>query len=164
MGQSDRCRVDQINDWYQGHHFLLWESHWHQIMKSSKYPSDVEGVGIRGKENTWFGIVVPCQLGIVMCMYGAKIKEWRARSDKTSCSKHKPTPHKKTRKMGAIYFKRRRHMITSGELVMLCTDCVFHSMLDQAGKLFMCDETVWWQKTAPKGTERKHGVKHKDSL
>ena len=38
-------------------------------MKSSKYPSDVEGVGVRGKENTWFGIVVLCQLEIFECMY-----------------------------------------------------------------------------------------------
>ena len=36
-------------------------------MKFSKYPSDVEGVGIRGKENAWVGIVLPCHLGIVMC-------------------------------------------------------------------------------------------------
>ena len=47
---------------------------------------------------------------------------------------------------------------------MLCTDCVTHLMLDQAGKLFMCDETVRCQKTAPRGTEREHEVKHKDSL
>ena len=51
-------------------------------------------------------------------------------------------PIKRTREMGAIYFKRHKHIITDEELVMLCTDCVSHSMLDQAGKLFMCDETV----------------------
>ena len=46
------------------------------------------------------------------------------------------------REMGAIYFKRRKHRLTDKDLVMLCIDCVSHSMLDQAGKLFMCDETV----------------------
>ena len=88
-----------------------------------------------------------------------------ARTNKITCNKYKHvhTPQK-TREMGAIYFKRRRHKITNEELVMLCTDCVSHSMLDQAWKLFMCDETVQWQKTAPKGTEREHEVMHKDSL
>ena len=107
-------------------------------MKPSKYPSDVEGVGIRGKENTWVGIVVPCHLGIVMCMCERK----SARTSKTTCSKYEPVPHRKTREMGAIYFKRRKHRLTDKELAMLCNDCVSHSMLDQAGKLFMCDETV----------------------
>ena len=91
------------------------------MMKPSKYPSDLEGVGIRGKENIWIQIVVPCQLGIFKCMYvqelttsphSAKVKEWRATSDKTSCNKRKPTPHKKTGEMGTIYFKRRRHRST----------------------------------------------------
>ena len=102
-------------------------------MKFSKYPSDVEGVGIRGKENTCVGIVVPCHLGIVMCMCERK----SARTSKTTCSKYEPVPHRKTREMGAINFKRRRHRIINKELVMLCPDCVSHSMLDQAGKLFM---------------------------
>ena len=35
--------------------------------KFSKYASDVEDVGIRGKENSWMEVVVPCQLGIFMC-------------------------------------------------------------------------------------------------
>ena len=107
-------------------------------MKSSKYLSDVEGVGIRGREITWFGIVVPCHLGLVMCTY----EQGSARNDKTACNKHKSVHHKRTREVGTIYFKRRKHRITNEELVMFYTDCVSHSMLDQAGKLFMCDETV----------------------
>ena len=106
-------------------------------MKSSKYLSDVEGVGIRGREITWFGIVVPCHLGIVMCTY----EQESVRINKTTCNKHKPVPHKRTREKGAMHFKRRRHRITNEELLMLCTDYVSHLMLDQAGKLFMCDET-----------------------
>ena len=51
--------------------------------------------------------------------------------------------------MGAIYFKRRRNKSID-------------MIVDQAGKLFMCDETVRWQKTAPKGTERAREAKHKD--
>ena len=107
-------------------------------MKFSKYPSDVEGVGIRGKENAWVGIVLPCHLGIVMCTYERE----SARTNKTTCNKHKHVPHKRTREKGAMYFKRRRHRITNEELAMLCTDCVSYLMLNQAGKLFMCDETV----------------------
>ena len=73
-----------------------------------------------------------------MCEYERR----SAQTNKITCNKHKPVPHKKTREMGAIYFKRRKHRLTDKELVMLCIDCVSHSMLDQAGKLFMCDETV----------------------
>ena len=88
------------------------------MMKPSKYPSDVESVGIRGKENTWMEIVVPCKLGIFKCKlkrnsttspHSAKVKEWRATINKTLGNKRKPTPHKKTREMGAVYFKRRQH-------------------------------------------------------
>ena len=35
--------------------------------KALRYPSDVEGVGIRGKENIWVEVVVPCQLAMFMC-------------------------------------------------------------------------------------------------
>ena len=107
-------------------------------MKSLKYPYVVEVAGIRGKKNTWFGIVLPCHVGIVVCMY-----EWEsARTNKTTWNKHEHVPHKRTRENGAIHFKCRRHRITSEELAMICTDCVSHSMLDQGGKLFMCDESV----------------------
>lgn len=91
------------------------------MMKPLKYPSDVEGVGIRGKENTWMEVVIPCQLGIFKCMceqnlttspHSAEAEEWRTTTNKKLCSKRKPIPHKTTREMGAIYFKRRRHRST----------------------------------------------------
>ena len=77
------------------------------MMKPSKYPSDVEGVGIRGKDNTWMEIVVPCQLRIFKCIYeqepatsshSAKVKELRAITNKTSCKRRKPTPRKRPEK------------------------------------------------------------------
>jgi len=107
-------------------------------MKFSKYLSDVEDVGIRGKENIWVETVVPCHLGIFLCM----CERESARTSKTTCNKYEPVPRRKTREMGAIYFKRCRHRIINEELVMIYPDCVSHSMVDQAGKLFMCDETV----------------------
>ena len=73
-----------------------------------------------------------------MCEY----ERGSARTNKITCNKHKTAPHKKTREMGAIYFKRRKHRLTDKELVMLCIDCVSHSRLYQARKLFMCDETI----------------------
>ena len=60
------------------------------MMKISKYPSDVEGVGIRGKEKIWMEIVIPCQLGICRGMYAqepttaphsAKIKDKRVENN-----------------------------------------------------------------------------------
>ena len=77
-----------------------------------------ESADIRGKENAWMEVVVPCQLGVFMCKLeqnsttskqNAKAKEWIATTDNTLCNKRKPTPHKKTREMDAIYFKRRLH-------------------------------------------------------
>ena len=115
-------------------------------MKSPRYPSDVEGVGTRDRKNIRLGISVSCHLGLitsghlglVMCEY----ERGSARTNKITCNKHKPVPHKKTREMGAIYFKCCKHRLTDKELVMLVIYCVSHSMLDQAGKLFMSDETV----------------------
>ena len=103
-------------------------------MKSSRYPSDVEGVGIRDRKNTRLGIVVschlglvtPCHLGLVMCEYERGL----AQTNKIRCTKHTPVPHKKTTEMGAIYIKRRKHIFTDRESVMLCIDCLPHSMLD----------------------------------
>ena len=91
-------------------------------MKSSRYPSDVEGVGIRDRKNTRLGIVVSCHLGLVTsCHLGLVMCEYErgsARTNKITCNKHKPVPHKKTREMGAIYFKRRKHRLTDKELVI----------------------------------------------
>ena len=69
-------------------------------------------------------VVAPCQLGIFKCIYEqdsttslhsatSMMEKWRATTGKTSCNKRKPIPHKKTREMGAIYFKRRRHRSTN---------------------------------------------------
>ena len=115
-------------------------------MKSPRYPSDVEGVGIGDRKNTRLGILVSCHLGLVAsCHLGLVMCEYErgsARTNKIICKKHKPIPHKKTREMGAIYFKRRKHRLTDKELAMLCNDCVSRSMLDRAEKLFMCNETI----------------------
>ena len=44
-------------------------------------------------------------------LHFVKVEDWITTTKKTLRNKRKPTLHKNTREMGAIYFKRRRHKL-----------------------------------------------------
>ena len=92
-------------------------------MKSLVLPSDVVGVGTRGKENTWKEVFVVCQIGIFICDLGLIliatatahiIKEvvWIVPTDNTPRSTHRLISHREARKLDSLFYKRHRHKIS----------------------------------------------------